>query len=327
MTNLVIHVGFPKTATTTFQKNIIPSCNNLVNINPDTDCYELTRGILLSRELTFKREISSIIKPIKDLINQHDSNTKFILSSESFLSYSLFFVRSPEPFVHSPDPSSIARKLKIFCQQNLFDNVQILIGIRRQDELLKSLYAQMYNRVFKNYRKTETFQKYLSNFLFNSEFNYLADALFYDEIINEYQNNFGYKNVSILVYEELKNGHPNYISKLSSLFEIDEFKLKQLFSLNNDNKKSFEKYYSTDSISIYNFLNRIRILALGDSSLRKFNKFKNMASKLNKLKFQQAPIDLKLDCESLKKIKKMFSKTNKNLDERMSLNLKAYNYY
>jgi hypothetical protein len=132
--NIYIHIGYPKTATTTLQNHLFSKHEGIDYLH-DQDLEDISQIIFFGRENAIIRNRSYIYKRLDDILGKFaDSRNSIILSSESLTSFCMFFRFTPNPFVWAPDPNSIARKLyMIFSESKLFNNVNIIVSVRRQD--------------------------------------------------------------------------------------------------------------------------------------------------------------------------------------------------
>lgn len=323
MKTLYLHIGYPKTATTTFQKFLYPAHSQIKDIKANS--LSFFSKLHYSRENYFKRESLQTYKELSSLIIDKDFD-KFVISSESLTSFSMYYQFFPKPYIWSAEPNSIARKLKtVFLDSTVFDNVKIIISIRKQDEMLKSLYAQTYNLVFKRFKETDTFKKFLKYSIELNNDNFIIDTLHYNEILKVYEELFGIENICVLVFEELQKHRITYIKKLCSFMEIDFNEAEELISNNNTNKKSCDKEYISDERNIIEILSYYKNKYLN----KNFGLMESpLLSPLKKIyipgrKLKNIFIDDLYD----KELSDLYSLGNQEVSSRYNLKLDHHDYY
>jgi len=251
---IYLHIGYPKTATTTLQNNLFPNHLELIYLRNKDENLSFMSDVFFARENSFKRSINSYKNELLKKTNKSKLN-KFVYSEESLTSFSMFFRFQPRPYIWTVEPNSIARKLHIsFSQTGVFDTVKILVTIRRQDEMLKSMYAQVYNFVFKKFSMTNNFRKFLNYSLFENEKGGIIDSLFYNDVVMEYEKLFGKENICVLVFEELKEDSRKYIKKLCDFMNIDSASAIELIKNKHANKRSSDSGYKSDERNLIELL-------------------------------------------------------------------------
>lgn len=322
---IFIHIGYPKTASTTFKKYLFSNHKEFYYLRNNEDSNDLLNNLFYSRENSFKRFMNNykdeLLKKVKST-----NLTKFVLSEESLTSFSMFFRLWPAPYIWTIEPNSVARKIKIaFKDSSVFDKVKILIVIRKQDDIIKSIYAQVYNLVFKKFKETRTFGKFLDYALGKNRNNFLVDALYYEDIINEYEKLFGRENICIQVFEELQQDREKYIKKLCDFLGINFQDTLELLEDKHMNKKSSKVKYSSDNRSLFEIINYYKIKYFGPKSFgmednRMVNFLKGQYISGGKLS------GIKITPPYQETIKGLFAESNIRLSKKYDLDLEKYGY-
>ncbi len=216
---LTIHVGYPKTATTTFQKFVFsrhPDIHYLGKFIPSYDFVDsgLKNGI---DNLIFADKLNYLgaaeIRSKVGTLCAGSARKRALLSTESFI-----------------HPSACDLAIVADRAHEAFGPCKVLITIREQISAILSFYW-MHGR-FGQYLsfgpKEETdripypipFHEWL-RFQKSSPYrNYLA-TLRYDKVAGYYAEKFGHENVCVLLYENLVMEPENYCSALSAFLGID----------------------------------------------------------------------------------------------------------
>ncbi len=281
-----------------------------------------------SRENAIFRSIENYKQLLNNIaLTYKIENCPFLISNESLTSYSMFFRFKPAPYVWTIEPNSIARKLHtIFFQTQLFSPVKILITIRRQQDIIKSIYAQLYNLIYQKFRATKNFESFLHYSIVNNSDQFICDALHYDNIVLQYEILFGEENVGIFVFEEFKHSPKLYIKKIADFMNIDTTEAFNLLRGKKENVRVVsDDHYSSDERTLFEILSFYNDKYLGykfpqtGSTLKKL--LKNITIPGKTLK------DIHLSDEFKSRIKSEFNDSNVNLSKRRNLHLDVYNYY
>ena len=238
----------------------------------------------------------------------------------------MFFRHHPQPMTFTVDPNAIARKLSfIFKETRIFDNVYIFGSIRRQDDLIKSMYAQVYNRFLKMHKQTKNFKSFLQ-YAIENEANFILDTLQYNCVFEEYERLFGESYVKVFIYEQMRDEAEVFYKHLSKFLGIELDVTLKLCSGNKLNEKSSRTGYKTDQQSFAKILGNFKSkflpnvkFGLSDTWLYKnFNKFKLKGNVLT---------DIEISNEYNQILSEIFSRGNTQISKRKELNLLKYHYY
>ena len=323
--SVYVHIGYPKTATTTLQNYLFPKHSQVQYLRDGTKNLSFIGNIFFARENSLKRNRNNIQNELKQFVSS-DKN-KYAYSEESLTSFSMFYRFVPNPYIWTVEPNSIARKLKsAFKDAEVFDDVKIIVTIRKQDAMIKSMYAQVYNFVFKKFKETKTFSKFLKYSIDENSDGFILDALHYNDVIKEYEDLFGKENICVLVFEELKQDKESYIKKLCEFMDIDFEEAMRLIGDNQTNKRSSSSGYKSDERNIIELLSFYKNKYIGGKSLGLSDSW--VYKMLTKIYILGKVLkDLEINNEYNKKLNDFYAKGNKELSERYNLNLKQYGYY
>lgn len=220
MPSPLIHIGFPKTATTWFQESLFPHVTNITLIEKDV----INRNIIKPNAFDFdKKNAANNFKP-------KEKNYRIVLSSERLVGT---FNRG---WLNGFQPKELANRLK-----TLFPTATIAVFIRKQEDAIASAYQQY----LKN-GGTFGINKYLrsSNF-----FLFSLDHLRYFEIINYYCELFGRDNIKIYLFEDFKINPMEFSKNFASENQLDCLWEKISFTPKNESPPKL-------AIPIIKFTNR-----------------------------------------------------------------------
>lgn len=216
---IFIHIGTPKTGTTSLQ-TAFKSCEQLLLekmvLYPNAMFFgghhDLARNIKNSKDSSI---ISSFFEDITSAYHQKDFN-KVVISSEAFFSFAKEEKRIDKSVLTEELLTNI-RKLKQAIPGNF--NVKIVAYLRRQDLLMEAKYNQ---RI-----------KYNINFIYSiDEFrkrSLKGFGLDYDFVLGLWASEFGVENMIVRVYEKTQLPEGTVVDFLRNILKIeDEDVIKQI---------------------------------------------------------------------------------------------------
>ncbi|MCS4150727.1 hypothetical protein [Salinibacter ruber] len=215
MYDILIHPGYPKTATTTIQEEVFNYLDEAGKINYLGRHNNFTKGDYLSefnhKVWKYVMENKNInIKGLEKWLSEYKLN---VYSQESFIQPESHMKKKGYGTV---SPVKVPEKLfHLFSDKNF--NVTIIITIRAQSKISPSLYVQQY-RLFKKDEEKNTWKKYMEKEVLSGSNIFYK----YEKIIDAYAERFGVDNVFPVIYEGIKNKDNKCIKKLSGLLNVEE---------------------------------------------------------------------------------------------------------
>jgi len=222
MKKLIIHIGYPKTATTSLQLNLFADLYKmgvieyLNHLNDDSTGYlgtfyvqNILQSIVSNKSIVkekVEKELQALDNIEKDIA---------VISAETLSSWYPGFSYS----ILNSNAKQNAQKFKETFSP-YFDSIEILIGIRAQQSLLRGCYKQWYHLITGENPKFSKIGNWLNTNVYsktdtdNLGFNF-------NVLISKYIQTFGKAHTHILVYEDLLHDKTNYFKKLSQLFNVD----------------------------------------------------------------------------------------------------------
>lgn len=331
MKKLIVHIGYPKTATTTLQDGLFIGLHdkgiiNYLGRSREADSDQFEQAGILSRSLFKGTELSNNdINLSSDLLN--------ILSEET-LTFPTFYKEKQwkRNLINSVDfPEAMHQALR-----NKIGKVKILVTIRSQQELIYSLYITKY-RMFLD---DEVYNR-PDKFLFNEDGTFKRDLFSiynYSDVLNKYAAVFGKNNIHILLFEDFKSNPELFIQKLSDLIGVDKTTVKPLLSgVHHRKKKKANSGYLKEVRKMNNFgkvLENIEHNIFNIKGLRRFKSNYDSSNLIKKVKKRflakkDVIIIPKLTSDQKRIIFEEFKTSNEKLSEEFGIDkqkLKNYNY-
>jgi len=298
---IYIHIGYPKTASTTLQNHLflnlygfeligqpltIENKRMQKLIHTITDCEKLE---YIEQEV--KKELSVLLATNK---------TKLLISEESFSTGSSLSGRV--------DRSQIAIRLK-----SLFPNAKIIVVLREQKSIIKSYYKQK-RKMFPDFELSfdHWFECNKKNMHIENVFQYF----YYEKIIELYENFFGKNNIKILLFEEFKTEKKIFFYKLLDFCDVPELYintiLKELLD-KHDNQTVTENFLKIQKFkNQYSFFKNILPIFIKKLIVKKAKSGKKLCVNMNN--------------EQIQYVNNLYKLSNTNLSERYNLQLNKYGY-
>jgi sulfotransferase family protein len=218
-TTLYVHVGYPKTATTTFQKHLFPG-------HPEIDYLGKFIPGFGFRTEALEREINAIIstddtryegtQKLVELMRQHRDG-----------SHRPALLISTESIVHpwATDRGLVARRL-----HEALSPCRIIVTIREQLDSIKSYYGRhgrfgqylfLTKEAGEQLSLPMTLTEWLRYSLRTSDKNYVGTLQYY-ETISYYAKLFGRDNVGVFLYEEFVRDQEAYVRRLCRFLGVTD---------------------------------------------------------------------------------------------------------
>ena len=218
MAPLFIHVGYPKTATTTLQVHLFPNHPEIDYLGKFVPGFHYTDPVL-------GRHVGAMITEGKALYDG-GADARRDFEEVRAASKKKAVVLSSESFVHvtAPDVCMVADRVKSVCAP-----CKIIITIREQRSFLESFYRThgrfgQYLFLVKDEFEDISFpihiDRWLSIMARSQERNVLS-LIHFDRIVGYYDALFGRDNVLVLLYDELMVAPEDFIRKLCAFLSID----------------------------------------------------------------------------------------------------------
>ena len=253
---LYLHIGYPRTATTTFQRHLYskhPEINyfgkyidfhisgDLKNKFHQNINYILDE-ILNQTESEYLKQYNKLLKSIKKL---KLDDSKINLFSEEYIILKAIYYKSAKK-----------NKLKKFLIRvnNIFKDANIdiffIITIRKQSDFLISLHNATYTGASSNF-----FSPFDLVDFFKSKKNknerikiFTEGLLYFDVFKNLIQDT---KNVKFFIYEELKNNKEEYLREFSSYLNINFEICKKLLQDKEENSSKIINRENPHMVNIF----------------------------------------------------------------------------
>lgn len=240
MKKILVHIGLPKTATTSLQENVLMQLHNDGKINflgktIDNNYYLFSK---IYRELAKK-----------ELDDQEIANLKE--DFDKILDRSLLNVISSEG-LSSGDVNNLKVLWLNFEKILSFYEVNIVISLRNPKDFIFSYYVENFRWKYQFDKERDTFQKFLNDIAKNKD-NPEYDTIFFERLFY-YINGLKTK---VILYEDLKQDSNFYNMEFGKLLGIDSSEFSKLFNTlhKNEKKKTVQGRYS-DSTTLNQYISK-----------------------------------------------------------------------
>jgi hypothetical protein len=226
---IVVHIGFPKTGTTTHQNHLFAKHSQIHYLGKPykSKHFETELHRLIKEESTTYQPDSLKEYLASPEVRIHDAGKKVLLVSDEIM-VSVSKVR---------DKGMVAQRIK-----DVFSPCKILITLRNQFEILQSSYISggrlltEFN-VPKKYRgRFVGFEDWLEHSYENLSRSHVGNFIFFNTV-DYYARLFGKSNVLVLLFEEFIYNKEAYIKKLAEFLNIDAQESLALIETAHDNER------------------------------------------------------------------------------------------
>lgn len=309
-----LHVGYPKTATSALQKYIFPNVDGINYIGKNEgarDRYKLDtlEKVLLDASTMKHTTFASVL--VKS--NLLDSEEGQILISDEVLMFNLF-----RPTMWRDDSLTIRDVIDnlSLLESAIGVRFHIIITIRKQAEMIASIYAQCFNSCYSRMKETSSFGAFVDYF-FNSTS--LFELLDYEKVYSAFSESFD--NVNLVVYESAKETDASYLSSFGRVLNVN----MEGLTLKQDNVRQQDGYKKVDDYSLSDLIGKVRHKV----KLLRHVRLPFIRRLLHKVKLRDmssVSVSIVVNDEQARYIKEFYRKSNYNLSALVGLDLQGYGY-
>ncbi|MFQ3191363.1 MAG: hypothetical protein ACI936_002503 [Paraglaciecola sp.] len=243
MTKILIHLGLPKTATTSLQHNVLQKLHEQGRINflgKNLDYCDAT-GKVTVHNYTGKFIRDAAEKKIslgfarEKLIQYIDKDKLNVFSDEGLM-------------VAYPGLHNLPLKQKIENLAELLEGyeVEIALTLRNPVDYFYSLYVQLYPDFYSQIKELNTIEKYTEKLVIEND-NVLFESFFYDSYLPFLKENF---KVELSYFEDLIEDKNTFYQVWADLLNLTFEEFKELFEQVHVNKKQKTGAGSKKSFSL-----------------------------------------------------------------------------
>jgi hypothetical protein len=328
---LLIHIGYPKTGTTTIQEHFFLELHEkgLINYLGKSD---LSNEFLNLSSLLKRKVVMSEAVDIKSFFNSLKEGMLNVVSDEDF-PLSFFNIDGQKRLFRTHPIETINNLKKALSSSGFNVKVNILSTIRRQDSLIYSTFVQGYKAYFSKEESIAGFDDYLAGGLKKRKDGYFL-MYYFHEVMGAYASAFGHENVKICLFEDMMNDSASFSKDFCFFFpEYYDLLFDKLMIKENTKRKSSSGYY-THELSVVEliyrftgsaFISPLKKVVKKSSVISTFYGFISLyAGKIKINKGMHVPF---LNEETKAAILKEFDSDNARLCSSFSINVEKFKKY
>lgn len=312
MMSLFLHVGYPKTGTSSLQRNLFGGHSQIFSLRSQIDNLSQVRKAICRGPNAQLAHYRASLAPV---IGSAPVETA-VFSEEGFTSN---FANAADEGVNAGD---VARRLATVFPPDDYDT-RVLLTIRKQQDILKSAYTFWYHL----YEEMgyETLDALVAAGVEGSEPARGILAWFrYANTVNAYVEAFGKDRVSVLLYERFDTEPRSFLTDLSHRLGVDVNEALRLMNerLTYNASRTGDTYYQPTRI--YHVLSSLKSTYLPNApSIRRTWLGKKLVQFLKEGRGRE--IDYSAD--SLRRLRSFYQASNRRLVEAYDLPLREWDYF
>jgi len=211
---IVIHIGFPKTATTTLQTTFMEAEGVAYLGKGPRDSLapslslEIARAVFFADTLRFREAAPELRRRIEA---EHASAGRLLLSDEAFTFAEHMAIGSRWQRQVVSDHEVVAERLAALCPE-----ARIAVTLRNQLDLIRSFYRQAAKRG----RADEPFRDYVQREIDALPHRSMLHLAKYDEVHRAYAARFGDGSLHVATFESARKDFAAYLRAICALLDM-----------------------------------------------------------------------------------------------------------
>jgi len=313
---LWLHVGYPKTATTTLQEHFFPRLakEDMYYIGKRKEVSLLSPAARIFCDAISRSDLECATKHLELILQENAAYNHFCFSAEETINYWQH---------HHPRMIATSAKMLKSITGSLFENIKILLVIRKQADYLCSAYAEF----FGDGSLGISFSDYIDNILNNSSYIHGKSIDYYD-CYKVFAEQFGADNVFVAPFECLQQTPLKYYHYILDSMALERTKYLKVAIGKEENVRKNCQGKKVDRVTFYHKLALLKSkiipysLGIGHWKVWKLLSFPVMTEK----KARQLGESIVLSEQEQQDIYQRYVSSNQKLSDELGLNLKSYGY-
>ncbi|OJS99850.1 hypothetical protein [Marinobacter nauticus] len=228
---ILLHLGLPKTATSSLQHNVLKKLHEQKRINFLGKCLDYN---LETKELKLHNNKGKFIRDCaegKISVEVARQNLADLVDPEKVNVYSDEGIMVAYP---GKDNLPLSQKFKGLAKVLDGYSVQVVVTLRDPVDYLYSLYVELYPDYCSNVKSVNSINKYVDKLIYSPE-DIFYESFFFDKWINDLGKSF---EVSVLSFEGLARGDEREVSTWAEALGVSKDEFRHLFNSKKVNVKA-----------------------------------------------------------------------------------------
>ncbi|WP_350594482.1 MULTISPECIES: hypothetical protein [unclassified Pseudoalteromonas] len=309
MKKLLIHLGLPKTATSTLQQNVLQTLHDSNKVN------FLGKNLEVSDKTGKVTIFNYSGKYIRDAIEEKIPFEDAVKKLEAELHDDKLNIFSDEGLmVAYPGADNLPLNRKLANLKKLIApyKTEVVITLREPIDYFYSLYVQLYPDFYSKIKSLNTVEKCINKFLKEPD-NILFESFLFNNYLPYLKSNFDLK---VTHFEDIKNNPEKYYMAWSGLLNVSPENFQTLFEKKHVNEKKKTAQGSQKVVSLNFIESKARNLLIKAKPVFVFIKLIYNFTGLKKLfnrRVYISSVHKKPSGEALRQLKLLFESTEKNV--------------
>jgi hypothetical protein len=226
---IIVHLGLPKTATTTLQQHLFQQLHEDGKIN------FLGKLLLLDKNTGRSLTVNNKGKIIRDAC-EGKITSDIRNQVDNLLRNDVVNLFSDEGLmIYYPNYTEFSLEEKLIKLKDILKDydVQVLLSLRNPNDYFYSLYVQLFSEYHKQNKDNNTFDKYIATFIKEPD-NVIYETFRFQKVLTDVTSLF---HTKVVLFEDLKSDPDFYYNEIAELLGVNSTEVKSKLEEKHENKK------------------------------------------------------------------------------------------
>lgn len=328
---VIVHPGYPKTASTTLQKHYFHKIGGLDYVGKHYGKGErwkyglapAVKHLIVADEDRLAEQGDEFRQALREAYDGRP-----LLISEERILGSIITPRVDDyGLTRRSNAYAVARAIRRLFSEELFD-VRIVLSIRAQAGLLPSKYAQSFAQTYAHIPRLKTFDRFVGDIL-ESDDSFLRPGLNYLTTVNAFEEVFGGEHVLLLPFELIQSDLGGALEAFMSFSGLDPSGTPAVPEGDGGPRENVKSTgggaYRYKKVKMFHLLSRFKRRYFPNWTTGK-DKIVQISKKIRPPLLRN-PGTVRMTPERKQQIRDLYESSNRELSERHVIDLGQYGYF